>query len=115
LFRNQGGSFGIALVTTLLARRTQYHQSVLVTHVTTFDQPLNATVTGITNRFIEQGSSTADASVRALAQVYATVQQQAAMLAFLDCFRILGVVALIGVPLAIFIRKFKQGASAAAH
>jgi DHA2 family multidrug resistance protein len=115
LFRNQGGSFGIALVTTLLARRTQYHQSVLVTHVTTFDQSLNATVTGITNRFIEQGSSTADASVRALAQVYATVQQQAAMLAFLDCFRILGLVALIGVPLAIFIRKFKQGASAAAH
>jgi MFS family permease len=27
LFRNQGGSFGIAFVTTLLARRTQYHQA----------------------------------------------------------------------------------------
>ncbi len=34
LFRNQGGSFGIAFVTTLLARRTQYHQSVLVAHST---------------------------------------------------------------------------------
>jgi len=43
------------------------------------------------------------------------VQQQAAMLAFLDCFRVLGVVAAIGVPLAIFIRKFKQGGSTAAH
>jgi DHA2 family multidrug resistance protein len=115
LFRNQGGSFGIALVTTMLARRTQYHQSVLVTHVTTFNQPLGATLTGITNRFFEHGSSMADASVSALAQVYATVQQQAAMLAFLDCFQILGVVAFIGVPLAIFIRKFKQGGSAAAH
>jgi MFS transporter, DHA2 family, multidrug resistance protein len=115
LFRNQGGSFGIALVTTLLARRMQYHQSVLVTHVTTFDQPLNATLAEITNRFLEHGSSMADASASALAQVYATVQQQAAMLAFLDCFRILGVIAFIGVPLAILIRKFKQGASAAAH
>src|SRR5207237_59443 len=28
LFRNQGGSFGIAFVTTVLARRAQYHQSV---------------------------------------------------------------------------------------
>jgi len=37
------------------------------------------------------------------------------MMAFLDCFRVLGVVAAIGVPLAIFIRKFKQGGSAAAH
>jgi len=36
-------------------------------------------------------------------------------LAFLDCFRILGVIAFIGAPLAIFIRKFKQGGSAAAH
>jgi len=115
LFRNQGGSFGIALVTTLLSRRMQYHQSVLAAHVTTFNQPLNATVTGITNYFVGHGVSVADAPVKALAQVYATVQQQAAMLAFLDCFRILGVVAFVGVPLAIFIRKFKQGASAAAH
>ena len=115
LFRNQGGSFGIATVTTLLSRRMQYHQSVLVTHVTSFDQPLNATVAGITNRFVEHGSSMADASASALAQVYAFVQQQAAMLAFLDCFRVLAVVAAIGVPLAIFIRKFKQGGSTAAH
>jgi len=115
LFRNQGGSFGIATVTTLLSRRMQYHQSVLVTHVTSFDQTLSATVTGIANRFVEHGSSIADASANALAQVYATVQQQAAILAFLDCFWILGVVAAVGVPLAIFIRKFKQGGSAAAH
>jgi DHA2 family multidrug resistance protein len=38
LFRNQGGSVGIAFVTTVLARRTQYHQSVLVAHATPLDQ-----------------------------------------------------------------------------
>src|ERR1700741_5039576 len=38
LFRNQGGSVGIAFVTTVLARRTQYHQSVLVAHATPFQQ-----------------------------------------------------------------------------
>ena len=32
--RNFGGSIGIALVTTLLARRSQYHQSTLGAHVT---------------------------------------------------------------------------------
>src|SRR5215831_12968131 len=42
LFRNQGGSVGIAFVTTILARRTQYHQSVLVAHATPFDQPFLA-------------------------------------------------------------------------
>src|SRR2546425_10346058 len=44
LFRNQGGSFGIAFVTTVLARRAQYHQSVLVTHVTNFDRTFSENV-----------------------------------------------------------------------
>jgi len=115
LFRNQGGSFGIAFVTTVLARRAQYHQSVLVTHVTNFGPTLSATLARIANHFVEHGYSAADASVRALAQVYATVQQQANMLGFLDCFWLLGLVAFTGPLLAIFIRKFKQGGSAAAH
>jgi MFS transporter, DHA2 family, multidrug resistance protein len=115
LFRNQGGSFGIAFATTLLARRAQYHQSVLVTHVTNFDPTLSANLNDIANRFVEHGYSAADASARALAQVYATVQQQATMLAFLDCFWVLGAVAFVGPILAIFIRKFRQGESATAH
>jgi DHA2 family multidrug resistance protein len=115
LFRNQGGSFGIAFVTTALARRAQYHQSVLVTHITNFNQTLSANLTGIGNRLVEFGYSISDASTRAVAQVYLTVQQQANMLAFLDCFWILGVIAFVGVPLSFFIRKFKQGRSAAAH
>jgi MFS transporter, DHA2 family, multidrug resistance protein len=115
LFRNQGGSFGIAFVTTMLARRAQYHQSVLVTHATNFDQTLSANLAAVANRFVEHGYSAADSSVSALAQVYRTVQQQATMLGFLDCFWMLGLVAFIGPLLAIFIRKFKQGGSAAAH
>jgi hypothetical protein len=43
------------------------------------------------------------------------VQQQATMLAFLDCFWVLGVIAFIAVPLTFFIRKFNQGSSAAGH
>ncbi len=44
LFRNQGGSVGIAFVTTLLARRTQYHQSVLVAHITPFQHRYQETL-----------------------------------------------------------------------
>src|ERR1700687_2255216 len=38
LCRNWGGSFGIAFVTTMLERRTQYHQSVLVSNLTSADE-----------------------------------------------------------------------------
>jgi DHA2 family multidrug resistance protein len=115
LFRNQGASFGIAFVTTVLARRTQYHQSVLVTHVPSFDGTVSANVERIASRFVDHGYSTVDAATSAVAQVYAIVQQQAAILGFLDCFWLLGLVAFIGPLLAIFIRKFQQGAGPAAH
>ncbi len=115
LFRNQGGSFGIAFVTTVLTRRAQYHQAVLVTHATNFDQTFTSTVANISSRFVEQGYSAADSAQKALAQTYAIVRQQAAMQAFLDCFYLLGGVALVGVLLAIFIRKFQQTGDAPAH
>jgi DHA2 family multidrug resistance protein len=115
LFRNQGASFGIAFVTTLLAHRAQYHQSVLVTHITNFDQALSANLERIASRFVDHGYSAADAAVSAVAQVHAVVQQQASILAFLDCFWLLGVVAFIGPLLAIFIRQFQQGGGPAAH
>jgi DHA2 family multidrug resistance protein len=41
LMRNLGGSFGIATATTLLSRRSQFHQGRLVEHLTPFSQPFN--------------------------------------------------------------------------
>ena len=116
LFRNQGGSFGIAFVTTMLARRAQYHQAVLVTHITNFDRTLTDNLGRIAGRFVDHGYSAADAATSGIAQVAAIVQRQASILAFLDCFWLLGLVALVGPVLAIFIRKFnQQGAGGAAH
>jgi DHA2 family multidrug resistance protein len=88
---------------------------VLVTHVTSFDRTFSENVRNIANRFIDHGYSAADAAIRAVAQVHALVQQQASILAFLDCFWLLGLVAFIGPVLAIFIHKFNQGGGAAAH
>ena len=116
LFRNQGGSFGIAFVTTMVSRRTQYHQSVLVTHITSFDRSVSDSLGQIAQRFIDHGYSAADAATGGIVQVAAIVQRQASMMAFLDCFWLLGLVAMAGPVLAIFIRKFNQkGGGGAAH
>ncbi len=115
LFRNQGGSFGIAFVTTMLTRRTQYHQSVLVTHITNLDRNYSGALHGIAQRLVEHGYPAADAATRAMAQAYALVEQQASFLAFLDCFRLLGYMAFAGPIVALFIRRFKQGGKAQGH
>jgi MFS transporter, DHA2 family, multidrug resistance protein len=116
LFRNQGGSFGIAFVTTMLSRRSQYHQSVLVSHVSHMQNALRNNSAATRAYLTHHGYSQADAATHAAAQLYAKVQSQAAILSFLDCFWLLGAFALIGPVLASFIRKFNQNAGAgAAH
>ena len=107
LFRNQGGSFGIAFVTTLLARRSQFHQSILVAHTTPFSERYRQLLANLTAYFSTHGFSQADAAVRAQAQAFDLLQRQAAFLAFQDCFIILGFVILTGVPLAFLIQKFR--------
>jgi MFS transporter, DHA2 family, multidrug resistance protein len=112
LFRNQGGSFGIAFVTTMLARRTQYHQSVLVAHATPFNERYREVVSNLTNYFAAHGFSAPDALVHAQAQAFDLLERQAAFQAFLDCFTALGWVILMGVPLVFLIKKFKPVAGA---
>src|ERR1700676_4530858 len=74
LFRNQGGSFGIAFVTTLLARRTQYHQSVLVAHSTPFDERYRQILNNLTAYFSSHGFSHPDAIIHAQAKAFDLLQ-----------------------------------------
>jgi MFS transporter, DHA2 family, multidrug resistance protein len=115
LFRNQGGSVGIAFVTTALARRTQYHQSVLVAHASPLQQRYQETLDALSRYFVTHQFTTADAAVHAKAQLARMIQQQAAFLGFLDCFWLLCCACLLGAPLVFFTRKFRSGDPGAAH
>jgi DHA2 family multidrug resistance protein len=116
LFRNQGGSFGIAFVTTMIERRSQYHRSVLVGQVANHDLALRTMLSHIAARFAAQGYSAADSMIRARAQIEALVQRQASIYGFLDCFWLLGLIAFTGPIVALFIRKFNQtNGGGAAH
>ncbi|HXN95796.1 MAG TPA: MFS transporter, partial [Candidatus Acidoferrales bacterium] len=115
LFRNQGASVGIAFVTTVLARRTQYHQSVLVTHATPFQRRYQETVATLSRYFVTHGFTTPDAALHAKGQLARMIHQQAAFLGFLDCFWLLGCACLIGAPLVFFTRNFRSAGPGAAH
>lgn len=115
LFRNQGGSVGIAFVTTLLARRTQYHQSVLVAHATPLQQRYQETLGTLSRYFAAHGFTAPDAALHAQAQLARILLQQAAFQGFLDCFWVLGCACLIGAPLVFFTRKIRSIGPGAAH
>lgn len=105
LARNIGGSSGIAMATTILARREQYHQQVLVAHVTPLDSGWGSTLAHMAALLQSQGSSAADAMVKAQGMLYGLVQRQAAMLAFADAFWLMGLVFLGILPLLLFMKR----------
>jgi len=105
LARNIGASVGIATVTTMLERRTQFHQAHLVEHVNRMNPALVGMTNGTTARLISHGSSAAHAAAQAQGMVYSIVQRQSAMLAFVDNFKMLGVIFLAVIPILLLMRK----------
>jgi DHA2 family multidrug resistance protein len=116
LFRNQGGSFGIAFVTTMTQRRSQFHETVLTVHASDSNPEFVSRLDQLTSVFHQQGFSKVDASQHAMAQLYSLLQRQADMLSYADVFWLLGVIALSVPVLTLFIRKPRpQGEAAPAH
>jgi DHA2 family multidrug resistance protein len=115
LARNIGGSVGISVVTTMLDRRTQKHLTDLAGNLSAANPSLRAMLQGATKAMQAHGASAAEASQQAYALVQGTVQRQAVMLSYIDCFWFLGVAILCMIPAVFLIKKSKPGAGMAVH
>ena len=113
-FRNWGGSFGIALITTMSDRRAAFHQSVVGANQVAASQRLQNTIGQMTDYLQVHGFSHADAAAAAYARVYEELGAQTRFLAFMDCFWVLGLMTLIAAPLVLLTRSFKVGGKAPA-
>ena len=104
LFRNLGGSFGIAFVTTMLERRSQFHHSVLAAHITVYDPLVSTRLNSMTSALARAGFTLSEAATHARSQLAAIVDQQASLLSFLDCFLLLALPPTGAAVLAFFVR-----------
>ena len=105
LSRNIGGSIGISVATTGMARGEQAHQVTLVEHVTPEGPFYRALVDQLASTFIQEGLSASEALRHAEAQV----QQQAQLLAFLDDFRWLALAFQVLLPLVLLLKPLRRG------
>jgi DHA2 family multidrug resistance protein len=110
LARNIGASVGIATVTTMLDRRAQFHQARLTEHANAFSAAYHNMLNGLQTKLVAAGATTAHASAQAHGMVYNTIQRQAVMLAFLDNFKMLGVVFFAVIPVLVLMRRPKAPA-----
>ena len=110
LLRNLGGSFGVAFSTTILARRTQLHQTFLAENVTPYNPSYQHYYDRI-QQFLQAHQQPVAGHSAVLDEIYQRVMRQASMLAFNDTFWLLALATAALVMLTFFFRQKSADAS----
>jgi len=111
--RNIGSSVGTSMVTTLLWRRSQFHQTALSYHTTGFDPAFQSQVNGLSRQLTHAGVSAADAQLQAYARMYRSMEAQSQTLAYIDTFMLLAVAAGVMFLLTFIVRRNDPSAGGA--
>jgi MFS transporter, DHA2 family, multidrug resistance protein len=107
--RNIGQSVGTSAVTTLIARRSQYHQSVLVAY--TASARFHDATTALTMRLRTAGLNAHVAQQQAVARMYALVQSQAAVLSYVEMYWLLSVASAAMFVASFLLKRNEPGRS----
>jgi DHA2 family multidrug resistance protein len=105
LVRNIGGSFGVAISTTILTRRAQFHQARLIDHLTPFDMTYALGSDRASQALQQRGLEPAISGQGGIATIYEQVIREASMMSFNDVFYLLSVMLVLTVPLVFFMRR----------
>src|ERR1700760_319143 len=102
--RNIGASVGTSVVTTVLARRNQFHQERLGSSLTPGNLTFQSAVNGLTHQFQQSGMSPHDAAGAAYGRMYQNLLNQASTLSYIDTFWLLTVAAALMFCLTFFLQ-----------
>lgn len=114
LLRNVGGSVGISVVNTILARHEQLHRTELSRNLVTTSHNLQQRLTALTH-LLTQTYGPAEAARRVYGMVESTLTQQAILWSFVDDLRYMSMACFCCVPLVWALKRVKPRAPVAAH
>jgi DHA2 family multidrug resistance protein len=107
MMRQLGGSFGIALITTYMARQNVVHRSALVSHLAVDDPAVQQRVLGLQRNFMAKGYSPDKALSIAHQSLDYMVMKQAAVLSYMDVFMFIGLMFLFCIPFVLLVKQQK--------
>jgi DHA2 family multidrug resistance protein len=106
--RNIGSSMGISFVTTMLARRSQFHQQVLGDHLTPSSPIGQQALAQFAPFLAHQGYDRVTAAHKAGGLIYRLLGQQAALLSYADAFYLMGILIMLNIPVVLFMNRSKH-------
>ena len=110
MMRQLGGSFGIAVITTVLSAKNMVHRNELVAKLNVNDFNVQQRISGMQKAFISKGL-TPDVALKASYKLMDySVTKQAAVLSYMDIFLYLGVMFLLCLPIVFFVKQKKNAA-----
>lgn len=105
LARNLGAGVGISVFTAFVARRTQFHQSRLVSGAAQHPRELATARSSIAQYLAEHGENLTRATHQATSGIYGEVMRQASLMSYLDGFRVMALLLLLAAPFVWIMRK----------
>ncbi|MGC2495689.1 DHA2 family efflux MFS transporter permease subunit [Candidatus Binatus sp.] len=113
LLRNIGGSVGISMVETMIARREQFHQDILSVHVTRARQAYRNVTSGLSADLFHRGLTQPQAASQTTLRLYNSVVTQAYVLSYIDVAWLIGVMCLLMIPLILMLKQNNPKAAVA--
>ena len=111
MMRQLGGSFGIAIITTMLHLRQGYHRNILLENINQYNPAFTERFNAYVNGFVAKGFSMADAQQAAYKAIEGAVVRQTYLLSYLDGFYFVGVFFLFCIPL-LFLQPISKSGNA---
>ena len=105
MFRNLGGSVGIAFLDTLTTRREQFHDWRIGERVTAYDLAVQGRLQSTQAQFVSHGFGPAQAMSQALDVMKMSVRKSAYTMAYNDAFLIVGWSLLLGADPSLVLQK----------
>jgi DHA2 family multidrug resistance protein len=105
MMRQLGGSFGIAIITTLIARLNQVHRVNLISHLDSTSYAVQQRVTQLQQGLMSKGYSFNESLNKAYKILEFNVMKQSSVLTYIDIFNYLGLLFLFCIPFVLLIKK----------